>query len=326
MKFLSIHKCILFTMSILCFICNSCKKISFSKDNITWHQITNGDLYDIVFLDSLRGYAVGGIVYTQSEILATNDGGNTWHNITIDLNYNKTIFGVTALNDALMAVGIDGKTYLNEGAPLSNWQAIQTYRWHAYKAIAFSSNDKGVIVGGRAHDYGEINNVDIWGNASNEMYFDFELTDILFTKNNIGFISGYGTMLKSTDEGAHWDTLSLKGDFFKAVHFQEVNQTLWTVGYNGSIFRSKDLGLSWEKIRNGNNPFLKKMALNNIFFIDDKIGFIVGDDGLILKTNDGGNNWNAIKPFTKNDLHGIYGWGNQVFISGKNGTLFKLSI
>src|SRR5690606_1439584 len=149
-------------------------------------------------------------------------------------------------------------------------------------SVAYTSNYRGVIVGGRAQTYGEINYLDVWGNASGEQFFDFDLTDIIFTNEDIGFISGYGSILRSVDTGLNWDTCNIKGDFYKALYYEKNTATIWTVGYNGSIFKTNDNGNSWTRIRNGNNPLFKGYAFNNIYFVDKNIGFIIGDNGCLL--------------------------------------------
>lgn len=302
----------------------ACKKQTIKKEDITIIKVTDSDLYDILFLDKERGYAVGGKLFSETAILATNDGGINWHKVQVNLDMDRAVFSITKVDNELMAVGIDGKTYLNNGIGLSNWMALQTYRWHWYKAIAFSSDYRGIIVGGRAQSYGEFHFVDVWGNAYGERLFDFELTDVIFNQKDVGFISGYGTLLRSTDTGLTWDTLSLKGDFFKALYYNEQTATLWTVGYNGSIFKSMDNGDSWRSIRNGNNPLFNGYAFTNIYFIDDKIGYIIGEKGCILQTKDGGEHWQPIQTFTDEDLHSIYHNPPYIFICGKNGFLAKI--
>ncbi len=66
--------------------------------------------------------------------------------------------------------------------------------------------------------------------------------------------------------------------------------------------------------------------LNSVEFATDKIGFIAGWDGLLLKTTDAGNNWIETQPLTSNDLEDIFfineskGW-----IAGERGTVLITS-
>ena len=53
--------------------------------------------------------------------------------------------------------------------------------------------------------------------------------------------------------------------------------------------------------------------LNSIFFIDSNTGWAVGDEGIILKTSDGGNNWITQAGVTTDNLYSVY------FVNGNTG-------
>ena len=61
---------------------------------------------------------------------------------------------------------------------------------------------------------------------------------------------------------------------------------LVVVGDRGVILLSDDQGQIW---RQANSPV--SVMLTGLWFVDDKIGWAVGHDGVILKTLDGGENW-----------------------------------
>jgi photosystem II stability/assembly factor-like uncharacterized protein len=54
---------------------------------------------------------------------------------------------------------------------------------------------------------------------------------------------------------------------------------------SGKVLKTTDTGKSWTQILSSYNNFLK------IQFVDNQNGYIIGHDDLVLKTNDGGNNW-----------------------------------
>ena len=68
-----------------------------------------------------------------------------------------------------------------------------------------------------------------------------------------------------------------------------VGNRLFTVGGRGHILYSNDQGQSWVQ---ANSP--TQMLLTAIDFIDDKKGWAVGHDSIILATEDGGENWNIL--------------------------------
>ena len=73
---------------------------------------------------------------------------------------------------------------------------------------------------------------------------------------------------------------------------------IWAVGYFGSVFYSEDNGLHW--IRKGVST---KASLLGVYFVNENKGWIVGDSGTILCTNDGGESWEKqISPVTDQEL------------------------
>ena len=41
--------------------------------------------------------------------------------------------------------------------------------------------------------------------------------------------------------------------------------------------------------------------LNDVYFVNDSVGFAVGDNGVILSSNDGGDNWVVVSSGTTNN-------------------------
>ncbi|HQQ63261.1 MAG TPA: YCF48-related protein [Pseudomonadales bacterium] len=66
-----------------------------------------------------------------------------------------------------------------------------------------------------------------------------------------------------------------------------VDNRLVVVGERGHIALSDDHGKTWQQ---ANVP--TRQMLNAVYFVDNKQGWAVGYDGLILNTVDGGMNWN----------------------------------
>ncbi len=72
---------------------------------------------------------------------------------------------------------------------------------------------------------------------------------------------------------------------FHAVH--GARGQFWAVGRPGSaVLHSRDNGEHWEV-----QYTRQTLPLNGVFFLDDRTGWVVGEFGSILATNDGGKNW-----------------------------------
>src|SRR5512139_249721 len=64
--------------------------------------------------------------------------------------------------------------------------------------------------------------------------------------------------------------------------------------------------------------------LNSIFFIDANIGWSVGDEGIIIKTTDGGNNWITQAGVTTDNLYSVYFVNSNIgWIVGENVRIMK---
>lgn len=84
------------------------------------------------------------------------------------------------------------------------------------------------------------------------------------------------------------------GTYLNDVYFVDDNVG-WVVGYNGSIFKTSDSGLTWvdQSVSKANLTFF------DVFFVDKDNGWIAGHYyvhlggywGVIYHTNDGGENW-----------------------------------
>jgi photosystem II stability/assembly factor-like uncharacterized protein len=105
----------------------------------------------------------------------------------------------------------------------------------------------------------------------------------------------------------------------KAVCFVD-GQNGWAIGK--SILKTNDAGKTWEE-----QPFVgTENQFRDLFFTDPRSGWIVGEDGLILHTNDHGQKWHAQNRGTVENLNSVYfiipriGWA-----VGENGTILYTS-
>jgi len=77
-----------------------------------------------------------------------------------------------------------------------------------------------------------------------------------------------------------------------------VGNRIVAVGQRGHIVISEDGGTTWKQ-----SPVPVSSDLTSVFFIDDKQGWVVGHDGVILHTGDGGEKWEVqLSGLKANDL------------------------
>ena len=143
-----------------------------------------------------------------------------------------------------------------------------------------------------------------------------------------GWIVTYeGYIYQTLDGGQNWTRKRPVGYELTSVYFID-RQNGWITGNKRTILRSQDGGESWKYITEGSNERhetsygqrlktgdepLHSFILFEMSFVSDQTGWIVGDLGVILKTEDGGNTWQHQSSGTNRDLFGLY------FVNEKQG-------
>jgi photosystem II stability/assembly factor-like uncharacterized protein len=172
-------------------------------------------------------------------------------------------------------------------------------------------------------------------------------------------VGSRGLIVVSTDEGITWRQarVPVQSDLL-AAYFPSPD-TGWAVGHDGVVLRSDDGGESWVKQLDGRNAAdtflnyyraradggdpaakqaLKQLEQNfkvpgalpylDVWFKDVDEGYAVGSFGTLIATSDGGKTWVPWLDRIDNDqflnLNCIHGIGDDVFIAGERGQVFKL--
>jgi photosystem II stability/assembly factor-like uncharacterized protein len=298
----------------------------------------SGIFNDILFMDDLNGWAVGGNFYPfQSHILHTEDGGNTWTRQG-DINHIPlSIFFIDLhrgwmIGDPSLADYTTAILRTTDGG--SNWvtQYSQDYHEGMFSDIYFKNSMKGWAVGqgGNTYPPPDISlfylTLDGGTNWIDQSYmFNRSLSSICFTDQDHGWIAGYKTILKTTNGGQSWSEVWTGPHYLKDIFFID-NEHGWALGdsaarypYRDVIMRTTDAGMTWEQQFPGFGSSLKK-----VFFTDNDHGWIARD-GDILYTVDGGVTWKHMYINFNGELGGIFfsdidhGW-----VVGQNNAIFHI--
>lgn len=132
-------------------------------------------------------------------------------------------------------------------------------------------------------------------------------------------VGGFGAVLRSTDGGQSWETLSfdweaILNDFLEP-HLYAVDVSaqgvITIVGEFELVIRSVDGGDSWDTVHKGD------ASLFGLHLRADGGGFAVGQEGRVISTNDGGINWTVVPTPTNAIL--LDAWsspGGDVLVTG----------
>lgn len=170
-----------------------------------------------------------------------------------------------------------------------------------------------------------------------------------------------GHILHSDDQGQHWQQASVPvSSDLVAVHFPTPSHG-WAVGHDGVVLHSDDAGASWLRQFDGRqvgpamlnhyralsraNPDDEALAalvreaqrmteegadkpFLDVWFENERVGYIVGAFNLIFRTEDGGSSWTPWMERTDNpsalNLYAIRPAGGELYIAGEQGLLLKL--
>ncbi|OFY14178.1 MAG: hypothetical protein A2X11_04515 [Bacteroidetes bacterium GWE2_42_24] len=107
--------------------------------------------------------------------------------------------------------------------------------------------------------------------------------------SDTAIISGqYNTLLRTTDGGDSWFRCgSFQGDNMKRIAFATAD-TGFMIG-SGKLFQTCDGGETWS-----DRGLLIQIELTDIFFLDNKHGWIVGNYNSVIRTTDGGVSWDVV--------------------------------
>jgi serine/threonine-protein kinase len=148
---------------------------------------------------------------------------------------------------------------------------------------------------------------------------DKNLNSIAFIDDYRGFIAGdSGLILNTSDGGITWKKLNTRYSY----HFYSTSYS------DDKLFFVGDAGFIG--ILNNNSSQIKKIdsqtseTLFKVYFKDANTGFIIGSNGLILKTSDGGLTWRKIQSNIQENLFSIsFADSKNGIIVGWNGTILK---
>ncbi len=242
------------------------------------------DYYGVFVLDENNAWAVG----SRGIILHITDKGEkvatlpTWvEKALYDIDFTDAQNGLAIGQDGLIIKTSDGgKTWkqVKLELPLQEWQAAQPHLF---------SMSRG--------------------------------TD----PNKVWAVGPVGAIIYSKDGGETWENLSLGRDVtLNGVSFANDSEG-WVVGEFGTILHTSDGGKTWQEQKNVLNLpkytrpdlseedaikqrvpplYLEDLFLVAVDFRNPREGYVAGESGILLKTEDGGETWTNVSSGSFNTL------------------------
>lgn len=290
--------------------------------------VSNNDLHAIDFTDQSTGVAVG----DNGTILITSNGGEVWSPVVAGVAEN--IYGVAFASDQkVFAVGQSGTVLLSENQG-QNWASVPgpAVSYDLLGITFDKQSGKGVITG-------QTNAIIVtsdWGLTWTIVSDGFMSTfyDALIVSPDFALVAGWNSifqpLLGYTLNWVNWDFLNFYPGWGGVMYEGRATggkfidtDTGFIVGVYfvpGGGFLAPFGGWTsnaWEAV-----SFPQPL---NAIDLSGSFGVIIGEQGFIAESEDGGNTWNTIFPVigtvSLNDIQLI---GNTGYIAGESGTILKM--
>jgi photosystem II stability/assembly factor-like uncharacterized protein len=286
---------------------------------------TDATFNDVWFADDHNGWMAGGGWDIAGGIVGrTRDGGRTWAFKSGAVPGARHGFGAVQFFDSLSGcmLGGDGQIFRTiDGG--ENWREARDADGSGFSDLHFVDRWHGWAVG-----QGVIRTVDggdhwTWAVRGDAEHGYLSGEGIFFLDLDRGWMSGFSSLMRTSDGGETWTRVSIPIEPGVGVHLRDVcfpdAQHGWVVGENGTILATADGGVTWARqsrgvplptprppqvVRRQNGrdtlpdiegppPGLHLMAVR---FLDASRGWTVGffpweGRSVVLGTVDGGATW-----------------------------------
>lgn len=310
---------------------------------ITWTKVSDDSFADyyqeISFYDENNGYIVG----QGATILKTSDAGQTWQNTYLsnysgfnDVHFISSETGYISttnskilrknLNDFLWSPA-DGLNYTNIANPVATPSQTTIYTVSYSNQFGCTSSDE-VTVNFNTVEVSAFGSQIICG-GSTQLFANYTYGGpgtVIYDWNNSSSLSSsniYNPVASPTETTTYTVTATIQGtecsDADNVTVYVENLEIDLQESYNTEYLVPVTLETNideWQtKLVYPTDYF--DIVVNDLYFIDENIGFAVSNYGVIMKTFDGGNLWLPGQSPTENDLNAVWFINESVgFVAG----------
>ena len=252
---------------------------------------TDNSLSSVWAIDANRLWIAG--IY--GTVLHTEDGGRRWERISTPTKNH--LFAIQFINPQKGWIVGEGSTILDTENGGGKWQDHSLGKDVLLYGMSLLDSQDGYIAG----EFGNIYHTRDGGKTWKQQVSGIEqalfseksqcLFDIIFRDKDHGYAVGLdGGMLNTDDGGKGWKHTGEVGGKNHLLSMALEGQRIWMVGLRGTIVHRELNSNRWNRIDLG-----VKQPLNGIA-MGKKLGIIVGSNGTVIRTQDGGAHWEILKP------------------------------
>ncbi len=265
------------------------------------------------------------IVGFDGAVLKSPDRGKTWKRIETGDNHTRFYHVDFVDSQHGWIVGFGGSVMRTTDAG-ETWVTLDLKERQRLICVSFSDTKNGFIGGDESALWKTTDGGDSWKRIEVSVSTGFR--DLKMIDENNVWICGYGgTIIQSSDGGDTWVNRSLpKGFECYAMDFVDASEG-WVAGSFGMIFHTEDSGENWVS-----QSVTTRNYIRDIEFADSSIGWAAGY-GMILRTTNGGEDWNITNTQRYDHFQGIafdrrgtsvaVGWYGEICRSGDGGVSWE---
>ncbi|MEL7558588.1 WD40/YVTN/BNR-like repeat-containing protein [Stutzerimonas chloritidismutans] len=239
----------------------------------------------------------------------------------------------------LVAAGDRGHIlYSDDGG--ATWTQAKVPTRQLLTAVYFADEQHGWAVGHDALILGTTDGGQTWTQQYENREGEVPLLDVWFENAQHGFATGaYGVLLETTDGGKNWEDVADRLDNEDGFHLNAIAEIpgsgLFIVGEMGGMFRSADMGETWERVE---SPY-QGSFFGVVGGGEPGVVVVFGLRGNLFRSTDFGDSWQAIELLDDGDTVEsgladgnrladgrivVVGHGGTVLSSEDNGKSFTL--
>ncbi len=279
----------------------------------------------LVFIDDMIGWACANF----PGVYKTEDGGTTW--IKQNSNLDKVSIYAAWFIDSYKGWAVGWYRDDNGFLPCilktadggRSWITQEIFKQGGgLHSIFFIDDRHGWAAGStrenRAWITRTLDGGEKWEMSSQDIN-NIDLHNIRFHNVLCGWVVGQSGVLHTDDGGQSWVVQGFR-DKPLLNGLAVINpETAWVTGQG--LYRTTDGGLHWSKI--ALPKAYEKLYFHNIAFNGNNEGWICGEKGVVLSTQNGGANWNNERMGVDGFLGPIALTNSKIFIGGTKGRIFS---
>lgn len=278
---------------------------------------SNMVLYDLAIFDQ-EIKATGGDVW-ESGIVSSVSQSNTY---SFQQIHSQSMFALDCSNELCVAVGNFGRIYRSEN--FIDWIEINNNNQQLLKGVKVTQ-DFIYALGGHGYADGVIHRWNLDGSDQISFFSDTELRDLEESIDGSLVAVGYGTALRSNDQGLSWQLLDIETDFYRAIELDELSGDLFMIGWGGTLLKSMDHGLNWDRLIASN------ITKGNQKWTDITISsagdiLIVGESGLISYRDKMGAIISESRIAENFDFNAVLTFDDRVLVAGSSESIIEVSL